>query len=508
MKTNEDRSAELFDAVTGIRGDIVEEAGTHSFARPDGGRGKHRRLAPVLAAAAALALIITGGILIMPKTKPVSGETGGASASPSKYALVSAEYPKMAPYPDEAKFYDEVTGEFDSEGFDKQWYAWRESRQRQSGQSVGRVAGFDDFTKKSAAQLLSDADGANRIYSPLNVYMALGMLAETTGGDSRGQVLDLLGEKDIASLRRNASALWNANYQNDGANVSVLAGSLWLNESVGFREGTLRSLADNYYASSFRGQPGSAELDEALRGWMNEQTGGLLKEQVSGIRLNPQTVAALVTTVYFRSKWSDEFSPRLTEEDTFHGANGDDVCDFMHQTGSKNYYRGERFGAVRQELEAGGSMSFLLPDEGVTVDDLLADSEALDFIVTSGEGWKNSKFVTVNESVPKFDASSQLDLCDSLRALGVSDVFDAQTADFSPLSDDAEGVFLSGVQHGARVTIDEEGCTAAAYTVMMACGAAMPPEEKVDFVLDRPFLFTISSADGQTLFVGVINTMA
>jgi serine protease inhibitor len=53
--------------------------------------------------------------------------------------------------------------------------------------------------------------------------------------------------------------------------------------------------------------------------------------------------------------------------------------------------------------------------------------------------------------------------------------------------------------------IDEEGCTAAAYTVMLAAGAARPPEEKVDFVLDRPFLFVINGQDGQPLFVGIVN---
>ena len=59
--------------------------------------------------------------------------------------------------------------------------------------------------------------------------------------------------------------------------------------------------------------------------------------------------------------------------------------------------------------------------------------------------------------------------------------------------------------NAARVAIDEEGVTAAAYTVMMMAGAAAPPEEEMDFVLDRPFLFAITGADGLPLFVGVVN---
>jgi len=36
-------------------------------------------------------------------------------------------------------------------------------------------------------------------------------------------------------------------------------------------------------------------------------------------------------------------------------------------------------------------------------------------------------------------------------------------------------------------------------------GAGMPPQEEIDFVVDRPFLFVITGADSLPLFVGVVN---
>ena len=42
-------------------------------------------------------------------------------------------------------------------------------------------------------------------------------------------------------------------------------------------------------------------------------------------------------------------------------------------------------------------------------------------------------------------------------------------------------------------------------TVIMMCGAAAPPEEEVDFVLNRPFVFAITGTDGLPLFVGIIH---
>ena len=89
----------------------------------------------------------------------------------------------------------------------------------------------------------------------------------------------------------------------------------------------------------------------------------------------------------------------------------------------------------------------------------------------------------------------------------MTDVFDESVADFSPGIDAPEGsIALSRAEHAARAAIDEEGVTAAAYTAMMAAGEAMPPDEEIDFTLDRPFVFTITSQDGLPLFLGVVNT--
>ena len=43
-------------------------------------------------------------------------------------------------------------------------------------------------------------------------------------------------------------------------------------------------------------------------------------------------------------------------------------------------------------------------------------------------------------------------------------------------------------------------------TYLNGCaGAAMPPEEIINFKLDRPFLFVITGADSLPLFAGVVN---
>jgi serine protease inhibitor len=91
--------------------------------------------------------------------------------------------------------------------------------------------------------------------------------------------------------------------------------------------------------------------------------------------------------------------------------------------------------------------------------------------------------------------------------LGITDVFSDTTANFSGLVSGIEAKpYVTDVEHAARVTIDEDGVTAAAYTLILVAGAAAPdPDQKeIDFTLDRPFLFVIES-DNMPLFAGVVN---
>lgn len=425
---------------------------------------------------------------------------------PAAVCLAEAVYPEMAPYPNEMDYFTEEN--YDPEGFDKVYTAWREDKMARRSQYEGYREGLDGFFAASIQEYLSAAEGKNRAYSPLNVFMALSMLAEITDGESRGQILELLGKNDIESLRQQAKAIWNANYSDDGALTSVMASSVWLNEDVSFVQETLDSLAENYYASAYMGAMGYEGFNKALQDWLNEQTGGLLEEQAANVEMDPETILALATTVYFRAKWSSEFNKNATEPGQFNlSADEQITCDFMHKSGSRNYYWGDKFSSVSLGFEGGGSMKFVLPDEGVSVDELLADAEAMDYML-SREGWENSKYLIVNMSVPKFDVVSDIDLSAGLKNMGVTDVFDANVSDFTPMTADMDGVCVSAAKHAARVTVDEEGCTAAAYTVMMVAGGAMPPEEEVDFVLDRPFIFVLTSMDGLPLFTGVVNNPA
>lgn len=499
---------------------VKEEA-----ARP---AGKGPRARWTAAVAAVLAVVLIGGAALWPGRSndpaPLYGNgpavpVGRGIPTTRATTLAAAVYPEMAPYPNEGDYISPLTGELDYDKYFEDYDAWREGRNAlRSGTDYTGM--LDEFLSASTAQFLANAGEDNRIYSPLNVYLALSMLAETTGGSSRQQLLDLLQADSIETLRARVSTLWKDNYRDDGAVTSVLANSLWLREGMTYSQEVLDTLAADYYASSFSGEMGSEEYDQALRSWLNEQTRGLLAEQADGLKMDPGTVLALASTIYFKAAWSDEFSKDRTQRDVFHTPAGDVETDFMrHPFMEGTYYWGERFGAVQLSFQRGGSMWLILPDEGCTVDELLDSGEAMGFLLakkrgtyneetdTVEGGWEGQKYLKINLSMPKFDVSSDLDLIGGLRTLGVTNVFDWTVSNFVPLKASTDDpLYVSKAQHAARVKVDEEGCEAAAYTVIMVnAGAAPPPDEEVDFILDRPFLFAITGDSGLPLFTGVVN---
>ena len=488
----------LNNALSEISGRHIEEAADAK---------KKRRPYWIGAVAAVLAVAVLAGILWNPGgklptvlgTKPANIGDPVSPQSPSLLKLANmvsaAEYPEMAPIPNYLAYED-------YKDYEAAYTLWRQDQKTQYDQPDGYADSLADYFRKSISTFLSGEE--NGACSPVNVYMALAMLAECTDGGSRQQILDLLGADSIESLRTQAGLLWNAHYSADGQTTLTLSNSLWLDESYDFHEALTDLLAGSYYASAFHGDLGTNEMNRQLQTWLDSQTGGLLTEQASNVEMSPATVFALASTVYFAAGWDRDFSKSATSDALFHCTDKELMTPFMHDSFTGTYYWGENFGAVRLEMTGSNSMWLILPDEGVTVAQILESGDYLEMTLAP-DAWDRRQCCQIHLSLPKFDVVSQSDLCDGLMEMGITDVFDPTVSDFSPTTD-AGNLYVSEVNHAARVTIDEEGCVAAAFTVLMMEATGMPqsPDREIDFNLDRPFAFVVSSRDNLPLFAGTV----
>ena len=371
----------------------------------------------------------------------------------------------------------------------------------------GYAEGMSAYYQKVLPTFLAGTAGKNRVCSPLNVYLALCMLTETAEGDTRQQLLALLGETEVEAVRRRSAALWNSLYRDTDTVKCLLANSLWLNKSSAntYRQSTAQRLADDYYASVFEGVMGSEAYNTALRTWIDDNTGGLLKEQAANEQFSKGDVLGLVSTVYFKAPWWKAFRSENTAKAVFHATAGDVTCDFMQDTQrSSAYYHGEEFTAATRSMEDEFTMWFILPNEGISVEQVLQSAEVTAMLAReSREKWQNCDLVW---KIPKFDVTYKKVLSDDLKQLGVTDVFTPAKADLSEIfSTRNTSTYVSGISHTARIIVDEDGVEAAAYTGVTMAGTTAPPKlETVYFTADRPFMFAVTGPENTLLFAGVI----
>lgn len=453
-----------------------------------------KRLRAILCALLAGALL--AGCGVQPRTDDKQG--GGAAVDLTKYAVKEAAFPA---YPREPQYED-----YFNDNGEGDWDAY-EAAYTEYTEALRKLGKLDAEIDSGAVRGLADrtvgkifTDGENRVYSPVSLYAALAMLTEMTAGETRQQVMELLGEADGASLRQQIKELWLGTYMDDGRSMCRLANGAFLRENAEVKQEAVDTLADWHFASTYRVPMGTEEADKAIAGWLNQNTGGLLSEETGNIRTDGNDLLRLYNTIYYKSGWQDAFKSSRTKQDTFTAADGSaQRVDFMHRTESGGYRKGDGYTAAPRYLRY-GRMVFVLPDEGVTPESIL---QRQGFLTELTGDYNAAELVW---SVPKFDVKSSTELNEVLQALGVTDAFDMTEADFTPLTDN--GAWLSSAMQAARVKIDEEGVEAAAYTELVCADSAMmevPPT--VEMELDRPFLFVIFDYNDIPLFVGTVNAL-
>jgi serpin B len=117
----------------------------------------------------------------------------------------------------------------------------------------------------------------------------------------------------------------------------------------------------------------------------------------------------------------------------------------------------------------------------------------------------------VQLALPKFTFTSDtFSLAQALQALGMTQAFDKQTANFTGLcttTPDGDKLYIGDVLQKAMIAVQETGVEAAAATAVIVEGASVagPTPTPVPMVVNRPFLISIVDVPtGAVLFLGQI----
>lgn len=242
-----------------------------------------------------------------------------------------------------------------------------------------------------------------------------------------------------------------------------------------------------------------------INAWVSDRTHGMIPEIVSEIP--PSTMLYLINALAFEGTWADPFDEALIEEDTFTCEDGtEQSASMMHSTES-SYLENDQAEGFIKPYESFYSFVGLLPKEGVSVGELLEglDGGGLSELLTPVD------YTVAQIGLPRFSFAYDNELTDELSALGVTDAFDPERADFSRMGTCESGPLSVGmVLHKTYIDVNEGGTRAAAVTGIGMAGSTAPANEPEvrEVILDRPFVYLIvDQRTGTPAFIGTVMDM-
>lgn len=369
------------------------------------------------------------------------------------------------------------------------------------------TAGGEAVTAFALSLLRSERAATEGVLiSPVSVLNALGMVANGAGGDTLKQLETAAG----MSLNQLNDFLYTYRMSLPAAYKSCavsLANSAWIREDFRVEDDFLRSCVNYYGAEMYRSAfDGSLVTD--LNRWVSQKTDGMidrLLEQAPDVL----TMLYLVNAACFDARWDTPYTKAdLRTGLPFTAADGtQQTADYL--TGTESIYLSGNNVTGFVKPYDGGKYAFvaLLPDEGVTLADYLENltGEHLYKLIT------DHRSADVQVSIPKFSAQSELELKEPLKDMGITDLFNVSTADLRSIGSAPSGnnLYVFSVLHKTYLELDENGTKAAAATSLeVNAGAALPSEDVKTVTLDRPFLYMIVDTHACVpLFMGTVTSM-
>ncbi|XP_030665937.1 serpin B3 isoform X2 [Nomascus leucogenys] len=339
----------------------------------------------------------------------------------------------------------------------------------------------------------------NIFYSPISITSALGMVLLGAKDNTAKQIEKVLHFDHVTENTTEKAATYHVdrsgnvhhqfqklltelNKSTDAYELKI-ANKLFGEKTYQFLQEYLDAIKKFYQTSvesvDFAHAP--EESRKKINSWVESQTNEKIKNLIPDGIIDNITTLVLVNAIYFKGQWKNEFKKENTKEEKF-WPDKDVQAKVLEIP-----YKGKDL-----------SMIVLLPNEinGLQkLEEKLTAEKLMEW--TSSQNMREAR---VDLHLPRFKVEESYDLKDTLRTMGMVDIFN-RDADLSGMTG-SRGLVVSKVLHKAFVEVTEEGVEATTATAVVG-GVTSPPSTNEEFHCNHPFLFFIrQNKTNSILFFG------
>ena len=342
----------------------------------------------------------------------------------------------------------------------------------------------------------------NILISPTSIITALGMTTYGAKGDTLSQMEEVFG------VERSYLNYYNSEYLEKLSDELKLANSIWFtnDERLTVNDAFLQ-FNEEYYGSEIYETAFNDATLLAINDWVEKKTDGMIKNILDEIPAD--AVMYLINALVFEAEWAEKYDEsQVWKNAEFTTSTGEvQKVDMMRSEEFLYLEDEDAKGFIKQYK--GGNYAFvaLLPNEGITVSDYVKNLTGEHLQNMLANPYRNAM---VFAHLPQFTYEYNMEMSELLKAMGMTDAFSGDKADFTAMATSTRGnIFINRVLHKTYIEVSPVGTKAGAATVVEATDESAPfHEDMKEVFLDRPFLYMIVDCENNMpVFIGVVNSV-
>lgn len=341
----------------------------------------------------------------------------------------------------------------------------------------------------------------NILVSPFSLMLALAMTANGADGETKAELEEVLG-KGLKIEELNEYLYYYRNRLTNDENVKInTANAVFIRDTPDFNVKTdfLQKNADYYNASAFK-SPFDSSTVKSINEWAKDNTDGMIEEIIN--ELDADSMMLLINALTFDAKWYDEYIKEDIKEGYFTCADKSKVPAFIMGNEENKYISTDISEGIIKSYKGGNfSLAALLPNEGTTLNELIASLSGESLIKTL----RNPETFSFYAALPKFTYDSDYKMKEILQDIGIKQAFGGG---FSGIEDKI-GLYVNDVIHKTHISVDECGTKAGALSSVEILRESISiHDHEKEIIFDRPFVYAI--IDNSTclpIFIGAVNSV-